>query len=138
MEPTKDRQPPRTHVLRSRQPWHIPSACLITPRSIRMPVLRTQIEGALDELISQEEGMRFQGLDVVLGKQRWPELIAHQRKKDFGLDAYAPASLTPENFGKGLAASITPVQRPRFSAPPAPRPSPRPQARAARSSTALA
>ena len=74
-----------------------------------MPVLRTQIEGALDELISQEEGMRFQGLAVVLGKQRWPELIAHQRKKDFGLDAYAPASLTPENFGKGLAASITPA-----------------------------
>ena len=45
-----------------------------------MPVLRTQIESALDEIISQEEGMRFQGLAVVLGKQRWPELIAHQRK----------------------------------------------------------
>ena len=72
-----------------------------------MPVLRTQIESALNEIISQEEGMRFQGLAVVLGKQRWPELIAHQRKKDFGLDAYAPASLTPENIGKGLAASIT-------------------------------
>ena len=72
-----------------------------------MPVLRTQIESALDEIISQEEGMRFQGLAVVLGKQRWPELIAHQRKRDFGLDAYAPASLTPENIGKGLAASIT-------------------------------
>ena len=53
--------------------------------------------------------MRFQGLAVVLGKKRWPELIAHQRKKDFGLDAYAPASETPEKFGKGLAASITPT-----------------------------
>lgn len=74
-----------------------------------MPVLRTDIERALDELTSQEEGMRFQGLAVVLGKKRWPELIAHQRKKDFGLDAYAPASLTPEKFGKGLAASITPT-----------------------------
>lgn len=51
--------------------------------------------------------MRFQGLAVVLGKQRWPELIAHQRKRDFGLDAYASASLTREKFGKGLAASIT-------------------------------
>ncbi len=51
--------------------------------------------------------MRFQGLAVVLGKQRWPELIAYQRKRDFGLDAYAPASLTPEKIGKGLAASIT-------------------------------
>lgn len=53
--------------------------------------------------------MRFQGLAVVLGKKRWPELIARQRKKDLGLDAYAPASLTPERIGKGLAASITPT-----------------------------
>ncbi|MCY4388756.1 MAG: hypothetical protein OXC18_16825 [Desulfurellaceae bacterium] len=64
-----------------------------------MPILRIDIERALDELTSQEEGMRFQGLAVVLGKKRWPELIAHQRKKDFGLDAYAPASETPEKFG---------------------------------------
>ncbi|MBZ0067427.1 MAG: hypothetical protein K8F26_01310 [Thiobacillus sp.] len=74
-----------------------------------MTVLRTDIERALDELASQEEGMRFQGLAVVLGKKRWPQLIARQRKKDFGLDAYAPAGLTPEKIGKGLAASITPT-----------------------------
>lgn len=73
-----------------------------------MAVLRTDIERALDEIASQEEGMRFQGLAVVLGKKRWPELIARQRKKDLGLDAYAPSSLTPEGIGKGLAASITP------------------------------
>ena len=76
-----------------------------------MAILRTDIERALDELTSQEEGMRFQGLAVVLGKKRWPQLIARQRKKDLGLDAYAPASLTPENIGKGLAASITPTLR---------------------------
>ena len=76
-----------------------------------MAILRTDIEKALDEIISQEEGMRFQGLAVVLGRQRWPELIAHQRKKDFGLDAYAPASETPEKVGKGLAASITATQK---------------------------
>lgn len=74
-----------------------------------MAVLRTDIERALDELASQEEGMRFQGLAVVLGKKRWPDLIARQRKKDLGLDAYAPSSLTPERIGKGLAASITPT-----------------------------
>ena len=73
-----------------------------------MAILRTDIERALNELTSQEEGMRFQGLAVVLGKKRWPELIARQRKKDLGLDAYAPASLTPEKIGKGLAASIRP------------------------------
>ena len=76
-----------------------------------MAVGRNHIEGALDELTSQEEGMRFQGLAVVLGKNRWPQLIAHPRKKDLGLDAYAPASETPENIGKGLAASITPMLR---------------------------
>jgi hypothetical protein len=74
-----------------------------------MALLRTDIERALDELASQEEGMRFQGLAVVIGKKRWPELIARQRKKDFGLDAYAPSSLTREKIGKGLAASITPT-----------------------------
>lgn len=74
-----------------------------------MPILRTDIVRALDEISSQEEGMRFQGLAIVIGKKRWPEIIARQRKKDFGLDAYAPASLTPEKIGKGLAASITPT-----------------------------
>ena len=53
--------------------------------------------------------MRFQALAVVLGKKRWPELIAHQRKKDFGLDAFAPGSLTADGNSKGLAASITPT-----------------------------
>ncbi len=74
-----------------------------------MAILRTDIERALNELISNEEGMRFQGLALELGKQRWPELIARQRKKDLGLDAYAPASETPQKVGKGLAASITPT-----------------------------
>ena len=73
-----------------------------------MAILRTDIERALDEIASQEEGMRFQGLAVVVGKKRWPELIARQRKKDLSLDAYAPSILTPEKIGKGLAASITP------------------------------
>lgn len=75
----------------------------------RMTILRTDIERGLDELISQEEGMRFQGLAVALGKNRWPELTARQRKKDLGLDAYIPASLTHDRIGKGLAASITPT-----------------------------
>ena len=72
-----------------------------------MPLLRTEIERALDELISQQEGMRFQGLAVVLGKLRWPGLVAQQRHKDRGLDAYAPATEAREGVGKGLAASIT-------------------------------
>ena len=76
-----------------------------------MAIRRRQIIDALEDLIENEEGMRFQGLAVVIGKKRWPQLIAHQRKKDFALDAYAPASETPERIGKGLAASITPTLR---------------------------
>ena len=72
-----------------------------------MAVLRADIERALDEIVSNEEGMRFQGLAVVLGRQRWPELIACERKKDLGLDAYACASLAPDKISKGLASSIT-------------------------------
>lgn len=74
-----------------------------------MALVRADIVRALDELISQEAGMRFQGLAVALGKRRWPELTAHQRKKDFGLDAYASSTETSDGIGKGLAASITPT-----------------------------
>ena len=74
-----------------------------------MAVQRVDIERALDEPVLQEEGMRFQGLAVVLARLRWPELVAHERHKDFGLDAYAGPGLTPENIGKGLASSITPT-----------------------------
>jgi len=72
-----------------------------------MTVLRTDIEKALDELISNEEGMRFQGLAVILAKQKWPDLIASERKKDLGLDAHAPALLAQDGKGKGLACSLT-------------------------------
>jgi len=69
--------------------------------------LRSEIETALNELIAYEGGMKFQPLAVVLAKQKWPDLIACERKKDQGLDAYAPASLTQDGVGKGLLCSIT-------------------------------
>jgi hypothetical protein len=72
-----------------------------------MPVRRIDIQRALDELISNEAGMSFQGLAVVLGKQKWPDLIASERKWDRGLDAYAPASVARDGVGKGLASSLT-------------------------------
>ena len=72
-----------------------------------MNVLRFDIERALDDMISNEEGMRFQGLAVVLAKQRWPEFIACERKKDLGTDAIARASLAPDRSGKALACSLT-------------------------------
>jgi hypothetical protein len=76
-----------------------------------MTVHRTDIEKALDELISYEEGMKFQGLAVILAKQKWPDLIACEWKRDLGLDAHAPAMLSPEGVGKGLACSTTATVR---------------------------
>ena len=72
-----------------------------------MSVPRSSIELALDEIASDEGGMRFQGLAVVLAKLRWPELVACERKSDLGLDAYASASVSPRQVGMGLACSIT-------------------------------
>ncbi len=72
-----------------------------------MAILRTDIERALDELVSNEEGMPFQALAVVLAKQKWPDLIASERHRDGGLDAYAPASVAEDKKAKGLASSIT-------------------------------
>src|SRR5690349_10849511 len=72
-----------------------------------MAVLRTEIQKALDDLISNEEGMKFQGLAVVLAKKRWPDLIACERKKDKGADAIAKAPFAAEGVGKVLACSTT-------------------------------
>ena len=72
-----------------------------------MAITRVTIERALDELSSYEEGFRFQALAVVLARQKWPGLIAHERKKDNGLDAYEPASVSASGTGHGLACSIS-------------------------------
>lgn len=72
-----------------------------------MAILRTDITRALDELIENEAWTAFQALAVVLAKQKWPELIATERHKDGGLDAYAPKSLADGRKGKGVAASLT-------------------------------
>src|SRR5690348_2020051 len=72
-----------------------------------MAITKLMIERALDELVSFEEGFRFQALAVALARQKWPYLTAHEPKKDNGLDAYAPASVTPSQTGHGVACSIT-------------------------------
>lgn len=64
-----------------------------------MTVLRCDIERSLEDLISNEEGMRFQGLAVVLAKQHWPDLVASERKKDLGADAIGSE--------RALACSLT-------------------------------
>src|ERR1700722_1321705 len=68
---------------------------------------RTEIARALDEMISDETGKKFQGIAVVHAKQKWPQLVACERNWDGGLDAYASGELDREGKGVGLACSIT-------------------------------
>lgn len=72
-----------------------------------MAVLRTDIERALKDLMSNEGGMKFQGLAVILAKRRWPDLIASQRKSDLGADAIAKPAFAAGGEGKALACSTT-------------------------------
>jgi hypothetical protein len=69
--------------------------------------LRTEVEKALDELIAEEQDFKFRGLGVVLTKQKWPRLIASERRYDLGLDAHARAELEHDRRGIGLACSMT-------------------------------
>src|ERR1700686_3329842 len=69
--------------------------------------LRSDVEKALDELIAEEQAFKFQGLGVVLAKQKWPRLIASERRYDLGLDAHARGDLEPDGRGMGLACSLT-------------------------------
>ena len=71
---------------------------------------RIEIERALDEMISEETGNKFQGIAVVHAKQKWPQLVACERNWDGGLDAYASGDLD-EGKGVGLACSITATPR---------------------------
>jgi hypothetical protein len=59
------------------------------------------------ELISEEAGMKFQGLAAVLAKQKWRRLVACERKWDLGLDAHASGELEADGRGMGLACSLT-------------------------------
>jgi hypothetical protein len=68
---------------------------------------RSEIERAFAEMISDEAGNKFQGLAVVRAQQKWPRLIACERKWDGGLDAHADGALESDGKGLGLACSLT-------------------------------
>ena len=68
---------------------------------------RSEIERALQEMISDEVGNKFQGIAVVRAQQKWPRLVACERKWDGGLDAHAGGDLEPDGRGVGLACSTT-------------------------------
>jgi len=72
-----------------------------------MSITKAEIEKALDELIAYEEGFRFQDLATILAKEKWPELIASEPKKDIGTDALISGWLSPDGKGLALACSTT-------------------------------
>ena len=72
-----------------------------------MAITKAQIIAALDDLIAHEEGFRFQSLGVILATQKCDKLVAHEKKSDLGLDAYAPAVEFEDRLGRGAACSLT-------------------------------
>jgi len=102
-----DRLAPKTKPDRQSDRCSCEHVVILPAAGLPNAVLRTDIEKALDELTSYEEGMKFQALAVILAKQKWPDLVACERKWDQGLDAYAPASFARDRVGRGLACSIT-------------------------------
>jgi hypothetical protein len=69
-----------------------------------MPITKAEIEKALDELIDDADGFRFQNLATVLAKEKWPSLVASEPRKDLGADALISATLAPDR--KGLASCM--------------------------------
>jgi hypothetical protein len=72
-----------------------------------MPNLVSEIERALDDIVSNEDDVRFQRLATVLAKAKWPGLIASERKRDLGRDGLAPAVFAKDQNATALACSIT-------------------------------
>ena len=72
-----------------------------------MTAQRSDITKALDEIIGHEEGILFQRLATLVAKQKWPDLIASEPKKDLGADARASGALAANGQGKILACSLT-------------------------------
>jgi hypothetical protein len=68
---------------------------------------RSEIEREFAEIVSNESGPLFQSIAVIHARQKWPRLIACERKWDGGLDAHADGAPEPGGKGIGLACSTT-------------------------------
>lgn len=66
-----------------------------------------EIENALKELKANEGWLIFQRVAVSIIQRMDRTFIACERRGDLGLDAHAPASISPGGVGKGMAASLT-------------------------------
>jgi hypothetical protein len=62
---------------------------------------RAEILKALADFIANEGGMKFQHLAVALGRMRWPELMASERRADLGLTPIAARSWRRKRSERG-------------------------------------
>lgn len=67
--------------------------------------MRTEIEQALADLITNERGLDFQRIAVPLAQARHPTLVASEPKKDGGKDAFEVG----QDGGLSVACSISPT-----------------------------
>ena len=72
-----------------------------------MTVSWTDIENALQLLITHGEGFLFQRLAIALAKHKWPSVIATQVHKDGGEDALTHPFLTESGKRIDIASSLT-------------------------------
>ena len=60
----------------------------------------------MDEIITHEEGKRFQTLAVMLARQKYSDLITSEYHRDRGLDTYVARSIASDRVGRGVGSSI--------------------------------
>ena len=70
---------------------------------------RSQIDTALDEIITQEKGVEFQRLAIQLAKKRWPNVIANEIHHDGGEDGTSifTGIIGEESFAIGCSITGT-------------------------------
>ena len=73
-------------------------------------ITRSELERALDELISNQRGVDFQRIAIPLARERCPALVASEISKDGGEDAYLIATL-PDGKILSVASSLTATPR---------------------------
>src|SRR4051812_42105837 len=70
------------------------------------PITRSDLERALDDLVSNQRSTDFQRIAVRLAKEKNPSLVASEISKDGGEDAFLLGKL-PDGTSLSVAASLT-------------------------------
>jgi hypothetical protein len=72
-----------------------------------MSLLSVDLGRAFDEIVANEEGLRFQRIAVRILRQTWPQIVASEPKKDLGADGIVPIQLAEDRTERVVACSLT-------------------------------